>query len=228
MTKHVRFAWWTDEEQGLNGSDVLRQLAHHRPAGLHQGRTTTSTWSARPTAATSSTGSPPTTAAPLKAYWDSLNMQPEENVEGQGRSDDYSFQQAGIPTSRLRRRAPAPARPRPRPPSGAARPARRTTPATTGPATPPQHQRHGAEPQRRRRRVRHLAARRRHGTPTNDFSVAVSPTSGRCRGRVDHGDGHHGHHRGTAQTVGLSASGAPAGSPCRSARRRSPPAAPRP
>ncbi|MDI5982916.1 M28 family peptidase, partial [Amycolatopsis magusensis] len=24
---------------------------------------------------------------------------PQENVEGQGRSDDYSFQQAGIPTS---------------------------------------------------------------------------------------------------------------------------------
>ena len=40
-----------------------------------------------------------TTAAPLKAYWDSLGLQPEENVEGQGRSDDYSFQQAGIPTS---------------------------------------------------------------------------------------------------------------------------------
>ncbi|WP_309233918.1 M28 family peptidase [Micromonospora sp. ATA51] len=40
-----------------------------------------------------------TTAAPLKAYWDSLNIQPEENVEGQGRSDDYPFQQAGIATS---------------------------------------------------------------------------------------------------------------------------------
>ena len=40
-----------------------------------------------------------TTAAPLKAYWDSLGLQPEENVEGQGRSDDYYFQQAGIPTS---------------------------------------------------------------------------------------------------------------------------------
>ncbi|MYV98593.1 M28 family peptidase, partial [Streptomyces sp. SID3343] len=38
-------------------------------------------------------------AAPMKAYWDTLNLRPEENVEGQGRSDDYSFQQAGIPTS---------------------------------------------------------------------------------------------------------------------------------
>ena len=39
------------------------------------------------------------TAAPLKAYWTSLNLAPEENIEGQGRSDDYSFQQVGIPTS---------------------------------------------------------------------------------------------------------------------------------
>ncbi|MBM7494708.1 hypothetical protein JOD64_005930 [Micromonospora luteifusca] len=28
-----------------------------------------------------------------------MGLQPEENVEGQGRSDDYYFQQAGIPTS---------------------------------------------------------------------------------------------------------------------------------
>ena len=40
-----------------------------------------------------------TAAAPLKAYWTSLNLAPEENTEGQGRSDDYSFQQGGIPTS---------------------------------------------------------------------------------------------------------------------------------
>ncbi|MFC9824016.1 M28 family peptidase [Streptomyces erythrochromogenes] len=27
MTKHVRFAWWTDEEQGLNGSEFYVQLS---------------------------------------------------------------------------------------------------------------------------------------------------------------------------------------------------------
>ncbi|MGQ0842241.1 M28 family peptidase, partial [Actinokineospora sp.] len=98
MAKHVRFGWWTDEEQGLNGSEfyVNSLTAAQRTAikayynfdmvsstngGYFINRITS------------------TTAAPLKAYWDSLSLQPEENVEGQGRSDDYSFQQAGIPTS---------------------------------------------------------------------------------------------------------------------------------
>ncbi|MGW2111719.1 M28 family peptidase, partial [Streptomyces sp. NPDC001948] len=37
--------------------------------------------------------------SPSSPGGDSLNLAPEENVEGQGRSDDYSFQQGGIPTS---------------------------------------------------------------------------------------------------------------------------------
>ena len=35
----------------------------------------------------------------LKAFYDGLNLQPEENTEGAGRSDDASFKNAGIPTS---------------------------------------------------------------------------------------------------------------------------------
>ncbi|NED02049.1 M28 family peptidase, partial [Streptomyces sp. SID6648] len=35
----------------------------------------------------------------MREYWTSLGLAPQENVEGQGRSDDYSFQKAGIPTS---------------------------------------------------------------------------------------------------------------------------------
>jgi hypothetical protein len=35
----------------------------------------------------------------LKAFYDGLNLQPEENTEGVGRSDDASFKNAGIPTS---------------------------------------------------------------------------------------------------------------------------------
>ncbi|MEU4556006.1 M28 family metallopeptidase [Micromonospora violae] len=98
MTKRVRFAWWTDEEQGLNGSRFYVNSLNATQRGYIKGyynfdmvgsvnggyfinRVTSST------------------AAPLKAYWDSLGLQPEENVEGQGRSDDYYFQQAGIPTS---------------------------------------------------------------------------------------------------------------------------------
>ncbi|GAB3143300.1 hypothetical protein GCM10027290_19530 [Micromonospora sonneratiae] len=98
MTKRVRFAWWTDEEQGLNGSDFyVRSLSATQKSyikGYYNFDMVASTNGGYFINRITST-----TAAPLKAYWDSLNLQPEENVEGQGRSDDYSFQQAGIPTS---------------------------------------------------------------------------------------------------------------------------------
>ena len=47
MTKHVRFAWWNGEEQGLQRLQVLRQLPDHRAEGRRSRGTTTSTWSAR-------------------------------------------------------------------------------------------------------------------------------------------------------------------------------------
>ncbi|MFD6326779.1 M28 family metallopeptidase [Streptomyces sp. NPDC058442] len=98
MRNRVRFAWWTDEEQGLNGSKFyVRSLSSTQRSQLRAyynfdmvastnggyfiNRITTSA------------------AAPMKAYWDSLGLRPEENTEGAGRSDDYPFQQAGIPTS---------------------------------------------------------------------------------------------------------------------------------
>ncbi|MEU8154052.1 M28 family peptidase [Micromonospora sp. NPDC048986] len=98
MTKRVRFAWWTDEEQGLNGSRFYVNSLSATQRGYLKGyynfdmvgSTNGGYFINRVTS---------TTAAPLKAYWDSLGLQPEENVEGQGRSDDYYFQQAGIPTS---------------------------------------------------------------------------------------------------------------------------------
>ncbi|MGW7418097.1 M28 family peptidase, partial [Streptomyces sp. NPDC054863] len=98
MTKHVRFAWWTDEEQGLNGSEfyVNRLTAAQRSAvkGYYNFDMVGST-----NAGYFINNVNSTTAAPLKAYWTSLNLAPEENVEGQGRSDDASFQAVGIPTS---------------------------------------------------------------------------------------------------------------------------------
>ena len=98
MTKHVRFAWWTDEEQGLNGSEfyVNRLTATERAAikGYYNFDMVGST-----NAGYFINNVNSTTAAPLKAYWTSLNLAPEENVEGQGRSDDASFQAAGIATS---------------------------------------------------------------------------------------------------------------------------------
>ncbi|MEW2146709.1 M28 family peptidase [Micromonospora vinacea] len=98
MTKRVRFAWWTDEEQGLNGSrfyvNSLNATQRGYIKGYYNFDMVGSTNGGYFINRVSST-----TAAPLKAYWDSLGLQPEENVEGQGRSDDYYFQQAGIPTS---------------------------------------------------------------------------------------------------------------------------------
>ncbi|MGK5739948.1 M28 family peptidase [Micromonospora sp. URMC 103] len=98
MTKRVRFAWWTDEEQGLNGSRFYVNSLSATQRGYIKGYYNFDMVGSinggyfinRLTS---------TTAAPLRAYWDSLGLQPEENVEGQGRSDDYPFQQAGIPTS---------------------------------------------------------------------------------------------------------------------------------
>ncbi|MCX5197265.1 M28 family peptidase [Streptomyces sp. NBC_00249] len=98
MTKHVRFAWWTDEEQGLNGSKFyVNQLSSAQRAAIKGYYNFDMVGSTNAGYFINNVNS--TTAAPLKAYWTSLNLAPEENVEGQGRSDDYSFQQAGIPTS---------------------------------------------------------------------------------------------------------------------------------
>ncbi|MFD5418540.1 M28 family peptidase [Streptomyces sp. NPDC127069] len=98
MTKHVRFAWWTDEEQGLNGSKFyVGQLSSAQRAAIKGYYNFDMVGSPNGGYFINNLNS--TTAAPLKAYWTSLNLAPEENTEGQGRSDDYSFQQAGIPTS---------------------------------------------------------------------------------------------------------------------------------
>lgn len=98
MRNRVRFAWWTDEEQGLNGSDFyVRSLSSTERAKIK------AYYNFDMIASTNGgyfinhiTSS---AAAPMKAYWDSLGLQPEENTEGAGRSDDYSFEQYSIPTS---------------------------------------------------------------------------------------------------------------------------------
>ncbi|MEV4220848.1 M28 family peptidase [Nonomuraea sp. NPDC049725] len=98
LAKHVRFGWWTDEEQGLNGSEfyVSRLSAADRAkiqvyynydmvgspnGGYFINNITTAG------------------AAPLKEFYDGLNLRPEENVEGANRSDDASFRNAGIASS---------------------------------------------------------------------------------------------------------------------------------
>ncbi|MFJ5631970.1 M28 family peptidase [Streptomyces goshikiensis] len=98
MTKHVRFAWWTDEEQGLNGSKFyVGRLGSAEKTAIKGYYNFDMVGSTNGGYFINNVNS--ATAAPLKAYWTSLNLAPEENTEGQGRSDDYSFQQGGIPTS---------------------------------------------------------------------------------------------------------------------------------
>ncbi|MEV4493734.1 M28 family peptidase [Micromonospora coxensis] len=211
MTKRVRFAWWTDEEQGLNGSEFYVNSLTATQRGYIKGyynfdmvsSTNGGYFINRLTS---------TTAAPLKAYWDSLGLQPEENVEGQGRSDDYPFQQAGIPTSGYA--------------TGAS--ARKTSTqaakwgGTSGAAYDPCYHRScdttsnvsATHLNRSADGVAYaiwqLAVGT--GTPTNDFSVAVSPTSGSLtRGGSTTATVSTATTSGSAQTVTLSASGAPAG-----------------
>ncbi|MEU6126203.1 M20/M25/M40 family metallo-hydrolase [Streptomyces sp. NPDC047123] len=98
MKNRVRFAWWTDEEQGLNGSEYY---AGSLPAAE---RARIKAYYNFDMVGSSNAGYfinnlTSSASVPLRDYWTSLNLAPQENVEGQGRSDDASFQRVGIPTS---------------------------------------------------------------------------------------------------------------------------------
>ncbi|MEH1169064.1 M28 family peptidase [Micromonospora sp. CPCC 205539] len=211
MTKKVRFAWWTDEEQGLNGSRFYVNSLSSTQRGYIKGyynfdmvgSTNGGYFINRVTS---------TTAAPLKAYWDSLGLQPEENVEGQGRSDDYYFQQAGILTSGYA--------------AGAS--ARKTSAqaakwgGTANAAYDPCYHRSCDTTSNVSATVLNRAADGvayalwqlavGGGTPTNDFSLAVNPTSRTvARGASTTATVVTATTSGSAQTVSLSASGAPSG-----------------
>ncbi|MGA4837697.1 M20/M25/M40 family metallo-hydrolase [Streptomyces sp. G45] len=98
MKNRVRFAWWTDEEQGLNGSDFYtRSLSATERGKIKAYYNFDMIGSTNAGYFINNLNS--TAAAPMKEYWNSLKLEPQENVEGQGRSDDYPFQQIGIPTS---------------------------------------------------------------------------------------------------------------------------------
>ncbi|MFG3701705.1 M28 family peptidase [Micromonospora sp. NPDC047620] len=98
MLKHVRFGWWTDEEQGLNGSDFyVDQLPAAERAKIQAYYNFDMVGSINGgyfiNRITSEAGQV------LKAYYDSIGVETEENYEGAGRSDDASFNAAGIETS---------------------------------------------------------------------------------------------------------------------------------
>lgn len=98
LRNHVRFAFWTDEEQGLNGSEyyanslptaertkIKGYFNFDMVASINGGNFINRI--------TSGVGSV------LKAYYDSIGVQTEENTEGAGRSDDASFNTIGVQTS---------------------------------------------------------------------------------------------------------------------------------
>ncbi|MDK0518069.1 M28 family peptidase [Streptomyces sp. ML-6] len=98
MTKHVRFAWWNGEEQGMQGSEYyVGQLTSAQRSAIKAYYNFDMVASTNAGYFVNNLNS--AASAPMKEYWDSLSLSPEENVEGRGRSDDYSFQRAGIPTS---------------------------------------------------------------------------------------------------------------------------------
>ncbi|WP_196468659.1 M20/M25/M40 family metallo-hydrolase [Planomonospora sp. ID91781] len=98
MAKHVRFAWWTDEEQGLNGSEfyvnAIGATERSKIKAYHNYDMVGS-----PNGGYFINNITTPAAAPLKEFYDKLNLRPEENTEGANRSDDAPFRNAGIPTS---------------------------------------------------------------------------------------------------------------------------------
>ncbi|HEX4812283.1 MAG TPA: M28 family peptidase, partial [Nonomuraea sp.] len=98
LAKHVRFAWWTDEEQGLNGSEfyvnAIGAAERSRIQVYYNYDMTGSINGGYFINNINTTG-----AAYLKEFYDRLGLLPEENVEGANRSDDASFRNAGIASS---------------------------------------------------------------------------------------------------------------------------------
>ena len=100
MTNHARFAFWTDEEQGLNGSEFYANSLTAAQRATIKGyfnfdMVASTNGGYFINRITSSLGQT------LKAYYDTNfpGLAPEEDVEGAGRSDDAPFNAVGIPTS---------------------------------------------------------------------------------------------------------------------------------
>ncbi|SBT40001.1 M28 family peptidase [Micromonospora narathiwatensis] len=211
MTQRVRFAWWNGEEQGLQGSKFYVNSLSATQKGYIKAYYNFD-MVASPNGGYFINRVTSTTAAPLKAYWDSFGIQPEENTEGQGRSDDYSFANAGIPTS------------------GYAAGASYTKTSaqaskwggTAGAAYDSCYHKACDTTSNINATILNRAADgvayaiwqlAVGGTPTNDFSVSVSPTSGSVvrGGAATTATVSTATTSGSAQTVSLSATGAPSG-----------------
>ncbi|MDF8264005.1 M28 family peptidase [Luteipulveratus flavus] len=212
MDGHVRFAWWTDEEQGLNGSKYyVNQLTSTQKSQLKAYYNFDMIASKNGGYFINHVTS--AAAAPMKAYWDSLNLQPEENTEGAGRSDDYSFEQAGIATSGYAMGASA------RKTSaqaskwgGTANAAYDSCYHSACDSYPSNINTTGLD--RSADGIAYTIWKQAVGTstPTNDFSMSLSPSSGTVNaGSSATATVSTATTSGSAQTVTLSASGLPSG-----------------
>lgn len=98
MRNRVRFAFWTDEEQGLNGSEFyVNTLSAAERARIRAYFNFDMVGSVNGGYFVNRITSAPGQA--LKAYYDSIGVPTEENTEGAGRSDDAPFNAVGVPTS---------------------------------------------------------------------------------------------------------------------------------
>ncbi|MFI1380639.1 M28 family peptidase [Embleya sp. NPDC020886] len=98
MAASVRFIWWPGTEQGLDGSkSYVQSLTASQRAAITAYYNIDAVGSTNAGYFVDGVSSP--TAAPLRQYWNALNLYPEENIEGFGRSDNVPFREAGIPTS---------------------------------------------------------------------------------------------------------------------------------
>ncbi|MFF1795614.1 M28 family peptidase, partial [Kitasatospora sp. NPDC058263] len=212
LTRHVRFAWWTGEEQGLQGSQhYVNQLGSTQRSAIKGYYNFDMVGSPNAGYFINNIGS--ATSAPMKAYWDSLGIQPEENVEGQGRSDDYSFQQGGIPTSGYAAGASAVKTAAQATKWGGT--ANRAYDSCYHQACDTTSNINATALDRSADGVAYTLWKTSVGTgpiPTNDFSVAVNPTTGNALpGGSTSATVSTATTSGSAQTVNLTASGAPSG-----------------
>ncbi|WP_346127697.1 M28 family peptidase [Lentzea roselyniae] len=210
MLNKVRFAWWTDEEQGLNGSRFyVSQLPSTERTKIKTYYNFDMVGSVNGGYFINNINS--TQSAHMKAYWDSLSLSPEENTEGRNRSDDASFTNAGIPASGYAMGASAT--------KTSAQAAKWG--GTAGSAFDPCYHRAcdttaNISDTHLNRAVDGIAytlwKSAVGGSPAADFSVAVSPTSGSVTaGSSASATVQTQTVTGQPQTVQLSASGLPAG-----------------
>ncbi|MEV6235252.1 M28 family metallopeptidase [Lentzea sp. NPDC051838] len=210
MLNKVRFAWWSDEEQGLLGSRYyVSQLPTSERQRIKAYFNFDMVGSRNGGYFINNINS--TQSAPMKAYWDSLGLQPEENTEGRNRSDDASFTNAGIPASGYAMgasaRKTAAQATKWGGTSGAAYDACYHSSCDTTTNISDTHINRAADGI-----AYTLWDRAVQGTPGADFSVAVSPTSGSvAAGSSVQATVSTQTTSGAAQSVTFSASGLPSG-----------------